>query len=128
MKKVLSVLVFGIFLLFATLAFAGTSVTFEWDANTETDLAGYRLYQSTTVGVYTFGSGNEAAEILVGTETVMLENIPSGTYFWVVTAYDTEGNESLPSNEVTVTLDSTSPSAPNNLRITIKVIVEVEHP
>lgn len=128
MKRLLSVLVVGVFLLFATLTFAGTNVTFEWDANTETDLAGYRLYQSNTLGTYMFGSGNEVAEITVGTETVILENILSGTYFWVLTAYDTEGNESLPSNEVTVTLDSMSPSAPNNFRITIKIILDVEHP
>ena len=128
MKKLFSILVIGAFLLFATLAFAGTSVTFEWDANTETDLAGYRLYMSTTLGTYVFGSGSEVAEILVGTETVILESIPSGTYFWVLTAFDTGGNESLPSNEVTATLDSMSPDAPKNLRITIKVIVDVEHP
>ena len=128
MKKLFSVLVIGAFLLFATLAFAGTSVTFEWDANTETDLAGYRLYQSTTLGTYVFGAGNEVAEILVGTETVILEDILSGTYFWVLTAFDTGGNESGPSNEVTATLDSLSPDAPKNLRITIKVIVDVEHP
>ena len=128
MKRLFSILAIGAFLLFATLAFAGTNVTFEWDANTETDLAGYRLYMSPTLGTYTFGSGNEVAEILVGTETVVLENISSGTYFWVLTAYDTGGNESLPSNEVTATLDSMSPDAPKNLRITIKVIVDVEHP
>ena len=128
MKRLLSVLMAGAILLFTTMAFAGTSVTFEWDANTETDLAGYRLYQSTALGTYVFGSGNEVAEILVGTETVILENVSSGTYFWVLTAFDAGGNESLPSNEVTATLDSMSPDAPKNLRITIKVIVDVEHP
>lgn len=79
---------------------AASDVTFAWDANSESDLAGYRMYQSQTSGVYTFGDGNQVATILVGTETVQITHLINGGYFWVVTAYDTEGLESGPSNEV----------------------------
>ena len=88
-------------------------VNLKWDANSESDLAGYRIYQSQTSGAY----GAFSAEILAGTETVTLTDIPDGTYFWVLTAYDTNNNESGYSNEVTATLDGTAPGAPLNFTI-----------
>lgn len=108
-----------ILLLWPTLAFAGTSnVTFEWDANSEPDLAGYRLYQSTTPGVYSYGQGNEVADISAGTMVTTI-NSTDGTFYWVLTAYDNEGLESGPSNEVTAFLDATGPDAPSGFTITI---------
>jgi len=82
---------------------SGTDITFEWDANTEENLAGYRLYMSNTSGVYEYGveSNNYIASIEAGTEAYEQQDVPAGTHYWVLTAYDTEGNESGPSNEVT---------------------------
>ena len=57
------------------------------------------------------------------TTTVVLA-IPDGTYYFAATAYDTEGNESGYSNEVSATLDTTAPGSPQGLRITIVVKVE----
>ena len=115
---------FLILLLWPTLAFAGISnVTLQWDANTEPDLAGYRLYQATASGAYTFGPGNEALDIPAGTMTGTI-NALDGTFYWVVTAYDTEGLESIPSNEVTAHLDATGPEAPTGLTITIIIKVQ----
>lgn len=111
-------MVIVIFLLVAGIAIADNSVTFLWDANTETDLAGYRLYQSTTSGQYVLGEGNQVAVISAGIETVTLPNVPDGTFFWVLTAYDTSDNESGPSNEVSATLDSAPPGSPTILEIT----------
>jgi hypothetical protein len=85
---------------------------FEWDANTEQDLEGYRFYQSDTSGVYTFGDGHQEATIPSGTETTTLLDVPTGDWFWVVTAYDSDGNESEPSNEVS----NLAPNAPLNLK------------
>lgn len=78
---------------------AADDVTLAWDANTESNLVGYRLYQSQTSGVYPFGDGNQVATILEG-ETVEVTDLGSGSYYWVLTAYDTDGLESEPSNEV----------------------------
>ena len=89
-------------------------VNFAWDANSESDLAGYRLYQSGTSGSYTYGSGNEVAEISAGTETCTID-VADGTWYWVLTAYDTNGNESGPSNEVSASVDQTAPAPPVNL-------------
>ena len=74
-------------------------VHLEWDANTETDLAGYIVYWGTTSGVY-----SQASEVIPqGTEEFILDasRFPAGqTYFFAITALDLSGNESNPSNEV----------------------------
>ena len=85
-------------------------ITFLWDANSEADLAGYRLYQSDTSGSYTFGIGNEVKDTPAGTETCTID-VADGTWYWVLTAYDSNGNESGPSNEVSISVDQTAPSA-----------------
>ena len=118
-KTVLAGIIFIILTFFSTMALAGSSVTFEWDANTESDLAGYRLYQTTTSGQYTFGDGNQVETILAGIEMVTLPDVPDGTYYWVATAYDTQGLESGSSNEVSATLDTIAPNPPGNFLIAI---------
>jgi len=123
MKKMLAVIACIMFLL-PGLACAASNVTFEWDANCETDLAGYRLYQSQVSGDYTFGDGEQVATISVGTETVVITDIADGTYFWVLTAYDDAGNESGPSNEVTADLDTVGPESPTNVTITIIIKIQ----
>jgi fibronectin type 3 domain-containing protein len=118
MKKLLICL---LIILWATVASAASSVTFEWDANPENDLAGYRLYQSNQSGVY---GQTPISVIPAGTETVVLD-ISDGTYFWVLTAFDDNGNESTHSNEVTKSLDSIPPGAPTQLLIRIVVKITV---
>jgi fibronectin type 3 domain-containing protein len=69
-------------------------VKLAWNANTESDLAGYKVYVGTTSGQYstTYNVGN----IIAYTVTVA----PGDVYYFAVTAYDTTGSESLVSNEV----------------------------
>ncbi len=71
------------------------SASLTWTANTESDLAGYRVYVGTQSGVY-------AAPITVGKVTAyQLNNLAKNTtYFISITAVDTAGNESLHSAEV----------------------------
>ena len=71
-----------------------TSTTLTWTANTESDLAGYKVYSGTQSGVY-------GTPISVGKVTShVLTNLINGTtYFFTITAYDTAGNESLYSPE-----------------------------
>ena len=114
MKRILLFVLAVLFL--ATSAFAASNVTFEWDANNEADLAGYRLYQSTQSGTYV---GNPVATIAKGTEMVTLTDVPDGTWYWVLTAYDTNDNESEYSNEVTASLDTEAPAPPQNFIITL---------
>ena len=90
-------------------------ITFTWDANTETNLAGYRLYKSATSGSYQYGptSPNFVSSIPDGTETYTMLNVAENqkSYF-VLTAYNNNNQESGPSNEVFV--DLTPPAAPKN--------------
>lgn len=67
-----------------------------WDTNTETDLAGYKLYQGTVSG----GPYVYIATIPAGTETKKICFNDYITHYWVLTAYDTENLESGYSNEV----------------------------
>ena len=107
-------------------AHAGSNVTLSWDPVTAPDLAGYRLYQSDTAGRYQYGAEHCAAEIAAGTETVTLQDVPDGAWYWVATAFDDKGNESGPSNEVTAVLDATPPPAPGALELTITVTVNIQ--
>lgn len=104
---------------------AQSSVTFQWDTNDEPDLAGYRLWQSDISGNYD-QTQPPAFEVLLSdplfdhtgdTCQWELPDVPDGTYFWVLTAFDTNGNESGFSNEVMAALDSTSPVPPGGLLI-----------
>lgn len=87
-----------LFLVVAILAVAGAvqaaqqyRVSFVWDANTESDLAGYRLFEGTT----------RVAEILKPAVTYSYIITGSNPRTWTLTAYDTAGNESGPSAPVT---------------------------
>ena len=76
-----------------------TSVhTVSWDANTEPDLAGYRIYAGRTSGVY--GSAGTPIQVTqpLTSGTVILDG--SGTWYFAVTAFDDSNNESGFSTEV----------------------------
>ncbi len=81
-------------------------LTLAWDPNTEPDLFGYLVYYGTASGEY-------VDSIDVGNiTTYRLDDLLDGvTYFIAVTAYDTSGNESDFSEEVSG-LPVTNPSSP----------------
>lgn len=71
-------------------------VTIGWSANSESDLAGYRVYRGNV-------SGNTSVEVVdVGNVTTYQWNglAPGQTHYFTVTAYDTSNNESAKSAEV----------------------------
>jgi hypothetical protein len=83
------------------------TVGLNWTPNTEADLAGYNVYRSTTTPVPISTPLNGATLLTLPAFT---DNAVSNgtTYHYVVTAVDTFGNTSDPSNEA-----SASPLAPN---------------
>ena len=109
---ILSVLLFGV----VNTVYAWT-INLAWDANTEEDLAGYKLYYTNTQGVYDMES---PAEIILKPATTTSMVVGDGFHCWVLTAYDLAGNESGPSaNEPCITLpddawmyDHTAPTTP----------------
>ncbi len=116
MKKIIQLFILVSILIYANTVFAITNVTLEWNPNTESDLASYKIYQSNTSGVYNTGTN-------VGDVTTYTLTLPDGNWYFALTALDTNGNESGYSNEVTTVLDSTAPANPAGLNITITIIV-----
>jgi hypothetical protein len=74
-----------------------SSATLTWTANTESDLAGYKVYRAIASGAY--GAPVATLQGNVTTYTAIGLQVPA-TYFFVITAYDSAGNESVLSNEV----------------------------
>lgn len=86
------------------------SVTLSWTANTETDLAGYRVYRSTTSG----GGYTEVTTSPTAATTFVNSGLTGGlTYFYVVRAQDTSGN--LSPNSLQAAATPTAPPAPVTL-------------
>lgn len=107
-------------------AWAGSDVTLQWDANTEADLAGYKIYYGTTTGGPYNGTGaveGPSPVDVFNVTTFTLHGLPDGMTFFVATAYDTELNESAYSNEVFAKLDTVAPAPPQNCLI--KAIVKI---
>lgn len=95
------------FLIIVASAFGeGGSVSLAWDPTLDDHVAGYRLH-------YGLGSGNYGGTVDVGTNASgTISGLNEGaTYFIVVTAYTADGLESLPSNEVSFTVEVTGPQA-----------------
>ena len=77
-----------------------SSATLTWNPVSDADLVGYKVYRSTTSGVYGAPIATIPAAPGVVTSYVSTGLQVGTTYFWVITAYDSTGKESPFSNEV----------------------------
>jgi subtilisin family serine protease len=85
-------------------------VSLSWAANTETDLAGYHVFRSTTNGT---GYAQVTTSLLT-TPSFTNTGLTGGvTYYYVVRAVDTSGNQSANSAQASAT--PTAPPAPVTL-------------
>jgi len=105
------------FLILATCATVrAPELTLAWDPNPETNVAGYVLYLGTASRNYGEGRG------LGLNMTEVVGGLGRGiTYYFAVTAYDDQGAESGPSNEVSHRF---APAAPGDVRLP-PLVVEV---
>jgi len=119
-KPVLSILGLGLLLILslASLGYA-MDVTLGWDANSETDLAGYKIYYGTTAGGPYNGSGSSegASPVVIPSGSLAnpaspqftLHGLADNKYYFAATAYTTDGLESGYSNEVSAQASTTPP-------------------
>lgn len=115
---ILSTLIF--FLISLHSSFAGDAIAgdaiLSWDTNRESDLKGYNIYYGTSPQSTDCPTANYSQVVNVGNaDTYTITNLSEDTTFYFsVTAYDTSGNESCFSKEVskyieTSQLDTISP-------------------
>lgn len=128
MKKfLLSVMCIGVMCvgLGASSAFAADG-TLTWNANTEADLAGYKVYfapQGCTVQGPLAPLVVSGSPVQVGKVTTYKHvGLPSidGTLCWEITAFDTAGNESLHSSRVSKDVNTVPPVPPTGLGVVIQ--------
>lgn len=94
-KAVYSVALWAVFLLVSLATAQAATVTLSWTASSGS-VAGYNVYYGTASGSY--GPAQPAAST-----TYTTPDLAAGTYYFVVKARDSAGNESGPSNEVSST-------------------------
>jgi hypothetical protein len=87
---------------------SNSSVTFSWVAPTEnnngsplTNLAGYKIHYGTASQDYS----QVVALNNPSLSRYVLDSLPSGTYYFAITAYNSAGIESSLSGEITATLN-----------------------
>lgn len=98
-------------------ALAGEArVTLDWNDNSELDFVSYRVYRSTTSGSY----GTALANNLSSSAYVDNSAVNGTTYYYVVTAVDATGNQSLVSAEVSATPVNQVPPALTGLVATAR--------
>ena len=83
------------------------SITFSWEPPTQnsdgspiSNLAGYKIHYGTSSSDYTQTVAVENA----GLTRYVVDNLPSGTYYFAITAYNAQGLESPLSGEITAKL------------------------
>ena len=101
-------------LLLAVPCMAQTNLQFQWDAHAQaSQLAGFKLYSGTVSGTYAVAP---VATFIGGSLTSGTIARPTkiGKTFYVLSAYDSAGNESGYSNEVSYTVAISPPTGLKN--------------
>jgi hypothetical protein len=115
--SLLKCLLIALVILFSVSIATAGDILLEWDAPTTnedgtvlTDLAGYKLYYGSAPGIYD-------QNIDLGNITNTSQSLPPGMYYFAVTAYDTSGNESKYSDEVSI--DALAPN-----KVKLRIVIE----
>lgn len=113
MKK-LTLFVLCLAIIFCAVSSRAADVTLAWDANSEPDLAGYRIFMHVEGDAYDYGTPDWQG---TATTCTLMAPLQDTIYYFVARAFDDSGNESGDSNEVSYhTPDLTPPAIPKNLR------------
>ncbi len=107
LTKIMTTLVFGAVMVVMASAVYGATVRVSWNPNNEPDLDGYKVYYGTLSGTY--------AQVLDVGEVTSADvgSLGEGrTYYFAVTAYDIDGNESGFSNEAFILIPDSGGDEP----------------
>ncbi|MEM3062754.1 MAG: fibronectin type III domain-containing protein [Nitrososphaerota archaeon] len=119
-KNILNIIILLSFLFLYFNTAIAASATISWDANTEPDLSGYKIYYGTSPRTGTDPKvcglcGYATSTNVVKVTTYTFNNLTNGqTYYFSVTAYDTSNNESAFSAQVIKTIPSSVTADFNN--------------
>jgi hypothetical protein len=121
MKRILLTSFLALLLFFSS-ALATSQLTLAWTPSTSPNVISQKLYYSNTPVNPNTGRFNFPVSISLGMVTSRLVgNLADGTYYFAVTATDSNNLESVYSNIVTVVLATPSPTpgpqAPTNLHV-----------
>jgi hypothetical protein len=108
LKSIAAVFAAALFLTGSAFAAGTNSVSLAWDPNPEPDVAGYRLQYGLTPGDYpnVIDAGK--------TTSATANGLNQGTsYYFTVVAYNSAGQASAPSSEVSYTVPGTPNTAPS---------------
>jgi chitinase len=112
----LGIIAAALFIPATAIAAIATTVVLQWDPNTDSDLAGYKVYYSTTnvqpfTGTGAVEGASGAITVLKGVNTATISKLDySKNWYFAVTAYNTAGLESAYSNVVMVPRFPTPPA------------------
>ena len=87
-------------------------VKLTWNKNTEADFSHYKIYRdSVSILIY-----DSTRIVGVTSDTVFYDNLPPSNtekrYYYLITAFDNQGNQSAPSEEINVTITGLSEHPP----------------
>ena len=109
----------GVLVLWSSTA-GGATLT--WNANSEPDLAGYRVYHCSQQPC-TRASGKASLLVTLGKVTSFNIGTPAVTQYYIITAYDFANHESSSSNLATFTpVGSPPPPPPPAGRVSLEVV------
>lgn len=84
---------------------AGPAVSLTWDPDPDPIVVGFRFHCGTTSGVFT-----QVINVGDATTRLVLNLVGERTYFFAVTAYETNGVESSPSNKASYAAPVSTPT------------------
>jgi len=105
-----SLVAINVALAFNARAQPGQGLSFIWNPSSSPGIAGYALYYGTASRAYN-------VRVDAGTNTTVVVNglTPGITYYFVVSAYNSMGSESLPSNELSFSIPTAAVNRPPTL-------------
>lgn len=115
LRKMRVMLIVSVIFLMSNVAQAG-SATLAWNANSDVDLDGYKIYYGTSARTNSCPTGGYASSVDVGNVTsYTLSNLIDGqTYYFSITAHDNYNNESCFSSEVSKAIPAATAVSSNS--------------